>query len=357
MTNKETNKIQRDPQPQVGESNCKIFYILSAILLLLFLSKTEAQQVSPFQTGAYLPAFANVRDMSQPPPGFFVLLYNYYGYTDRYFDRNGDETSTLPLGLLDPGLPTIDLDVSIKSFVTVPAFYWASSKTFLGGARFMVGITPSYMWVTADVTAKVDLAPGDTSVTDNSKLSGFGDLSFSPIGLYWGFKKMDVSLIYGLVAPTGRYETGADDNIGLGFWTNQPQVFAYYYPVEDKSTALMLGLTYEFTGKVKGEDFNPGNRFTLEWGISQYLSEKLELAIQGGHNYQVSDDTGDDVFWNATLHDRKSTLGFMASYWIVDQFNINFKYCFDFGMRQRFKTNAFMLNFTYIPGVLDGKNK
>jgi hypothetical protein len=316
----------------------------------------NAQQVSPFQTGAYLPAFANVRDLAQPPPGLFVLWYNYYGYTNKYFDRNGDENTTIPAGLLDPSLPAIDLDISIKSFVTVPAIYWASSKTFLGGARFMLGITPSYMWVNTSITATIDLAPGDTSITQNDKLNGFGDLAFSPIGLYWGFSKADISLIYGITAPTGRYETGADDNIGLGFWTHQPQIFAYYYPIEDKSTAIMAGLTYELNGKIKGEDFNPGNRFTLEWGLSQYLSEKLELAVQGGHNWQVTDDKGDDVFWDASVHDRKSTIGFMASYWFTEQFNINFKYNFDFGLRQRFKTNAFMLNFVYIPNVLTGNN-
>lgn len=335
------------------KGNLSITSSFVCLVILFSIQSTKAQQVYPYQTGAYLPAFANVRDMSQSPPGLFVLWYNYYGYTDRYFDKDGNETNTIPNGFIDPSIPAIDLDINVKSFVTVPALYWAAEKKILGGARYMVGITPSYMWVDIKTTMTIDLGVSDTTVIDNSELNGFGDLAFSPGGLFWGFKHLDISLIYGLTAPTGRYEAGADDNIGLGFWTNQVQGFGYYYPVEDKSTALMLGLTYEFTGKVKGEDFNPGNRFTLEWGFSQYLSDKLELAMQGGHNFQVTDDEGSDVFWDASNHDKKSTVGFMVNYWLTEQFGLNAKYNFDFGSHQRFKANAFMLNLVYIPNILD----
>lgn len=329
-------------------------WITSITTIICFGLSLNAQQVSPYQTGAYTAAFTNVRDMAQPPPGLFALWYNYYGTTDTYFDRNGDENSTLPLDLLDPSLPAIDLDSNIGSFITVPAIYWASPETMLGGARFMVGVTPSYMSVSTDITGRLTTAQGDTSISSNSQFSGFGDLSFSPAGLYWGFKKFDISVIYGITAPTGRYETEADDNIGLGFWTHQPQVFGFYYPVEDKSTALMLGLTYELNGDVKGEDFNPGNRFSLEWGLSQFFTDELELAVQGGHNWQATDDRGSEVDWNASVHDRKSTLGFMASYWLTDQFNINAKYNMDFGLRQRFKVNAFMLNIVFVTNTLTG---
>ena len=47
----------------------------------------------------------------------------------------------------------------------------------------------------------------------------------------------------------------------------------------------------------------------------------------------------------------------MANYWLTERFGINAKYSFDFGLKQRFKTNAFMLNLTYIPNVLDGKKQ
>ena len=52
----------------------------------------------------------------------------------------------------------------------------------------------------------------------------------------------------------------------------------------------------------------PGNRLSLEYGVSHYVTAWLELGIQGAHNWQVTDDTGSDVFWDPSYHDRKSTL-------------------------------------------------
>jgi hypothetical protein len=118
----------------------------------------------------------------------------------------------------------------------------------------------------------------------------------------------------------------------------------------------MLGFTAEFNGKVSGEDFNPGNRFSLEYGISQYVSNRLELGIMGGSNWQITDDKGEDVYWDPTLRDRKSTLAFTGGYWAwQERLQIALKYGFDFGARQRFKTNMIMLNITFATNALTGR--
>lgn len=235
----------------------------------------------------------------------------------------------------------MQFDVGLNGLATAPAFFLATKKKILG-ATYMAGFVPVYFWANASF---------GTNITDptSAKLNGIADFYFAPVTLSWGTQKFDWTLAYGFTAPTGRYETGADDNIGLGFWTHQVQGFGYYYPIEDKSTALMLGLTYEMNSKVKGENYNPGNRLSLEWGISQYVSERLELAFQGGHNWQVVDDKGSDVLFGGDIRDKKSTLAFSAGYWAwAGRLQVNAKYGFDFGMVQRFKTNMLMLNFTFI---------
>lgn len=100
----------------------------------------------------------------------------------------------------------------------------------------------------------------------------------------------------------------------------------------------------------------PGNRFTLEWGISQFLSERFEIGVHGGHNWQVGDDTGEDVFWDPAVHDRKSALALNASFWPwKERLMLNAKYAFDLGARQRFQNNYFMLNAMFITDVLTGR--
>lgn len=324
------------------------FLLIIAIFLML---PATGQNVSPSQGGHYAPSIINVRDMAKASPGFFIIDYNIWLSSTNYIDRNGDELKSINISQLDPGLPDIDVDFDISSYINAPALFWASKKTLLGGARYLAGISPC--WLTASGTVGMEAAGSmiDTSVSSFQEGSGSGwsDLFISPLGLSWGFNSYDLAFSYGFYAPTGKYETEGSDNIGSGFWTHQFQGYGYYYPVADQSTAIMLGLTYELNGEIKDAAVKPGNRFTLEWGISQYLSERLELSVQGGHNWQISDDKGDDVYWDATYHDGKNNLGFSVGYWPwKEKLYIAGKYAFDYGGSEYFKSNYWMANLIFI---------
>ena len=342
-------------------SRTSAFSILIFTVIVISLLQSEsiiAQQVSPFQTGHFMPAFTNVRDFTKMQPGLVLISYNYYGWTDTYVDRNGTEHDKFFLQEINPDLPDVSFSTNLKSISTVPSLFWGSKFTLLGGANYVAGISPSYFWADALIAARQGGGNIDTVYTRNEKvkLSGFADLFVLPFGLSWGWRHFDATFYYGFYAPTGRYETGADDNIGLGFWTHQFQGYGYWYPNKSQATAFMLGLTYELNTKIKGEDVNPGDRFSLEWGFSQYLSERLEISVFGGHNWQISDDTGSEVYWNASYHDRKSTIAFSLAVWAVkDRFYIAGKYMVDYGVRQRFRMQGLMINFIFVTNALDGK--
>jgi len=339
----------------------KTWRSVGLVLGVLMLTAASAdpghgQVVSPLQAGHYSPNLQNIRDMSNPPPGLFFLWYNAYFSSDKYFDRNGDEFKSINLSQIFPRLPDIDVNVDVGGVTTVPAVFWASSFEILGGAKYMAGASQSY--VSADATILTE-RPGiiDTTVTREvtGKNSGFGDLFVVPLGLSWGLEKVDLTLLYGFYAPTGRYETGSSDNLGMGYWTHQFQGYGYFYPMPSKATAVMVGLTYELNGTVKDADVKPGNRFTLEWGLSQFLHERFEVGVHGGHNWQIGDDTGEDVWWDPAVHDRKSVVAFNASFWPwKERVMLNGKYALDYGARQRFQNNYFMLNALFITNVLSG---
>jgi len=334
--------------------------ILSLVIVaVLFVQGPEvsAQVVSPLQSGHYLPTITGVRDMSQPPPGFDVLWYNVFFATDTYIDRDGNEFTGLRLSEIDSDLPDVEVNLDLNGFATVPALVYVSHFELLGGARYLAGISPNY--VTTDGTVVTEMGGGasDTTIKNVSEgsVSGFSDLFVSPLGLSWRIGKFDVTAIYGFYAPTGRYEKGGSNNVGLGFWTHQFQAYGYFYPFPHMGTAFMVGLIYEANGSIKDSDLHPGNRFTLEWGLSQYLTEQLELTVQGGHNWQVTEDSGGDVFWNPAVHDRKSTVAFGAGYWPVPgRLQITGKYAFDFGSRQRFDNSYAMINMIFLTNLLTG---
>ena len=328
------------------------------LVLFIFVSSVTAQVVSPVQGGHFSPGITNIRDMATPPPGLFVLWYNVFASSSKYIDRDGNEFTSIKLDQIHPSLPNIDVNLELQSYVSVPTLFWASRFELLGGARYMAGFALNY--VSADVSIVTERGGIilDTTYTRRveGKNSGLSDMLFMPVGLSWRLADADFTFLYGFVAPTGKYETGSDENIGLGFWTHQFQGYGYYYPVEDKSTALMLGLTYELNSEIKDAKVTPGSRLSLEWGISQYLSDQFELGVKGGHNWQISDDSGDDVYWDAGFHDRKSTIAFSACYWPwKERLALTAKYAFDFGVRQRFQNNAWMLNLLFIPNLLTGE--
>ena len=339
-------------------SNKLVRSLVVAGVLAMTPTFVHAQVVSPLQGGHYSPTLMNIRDMAAPPPGLFVLWYNAMTSSDKFVDRNGNEYKGIRLSDINPALADIRISAELDAFSSVPAIYWASKNELLGGAHYMAGV--SWPFVSADASVFTEIGGGviDTTiaVTAGDKVSGFSDLMVTPVGLSWGFEKWAATLFYGFYAPTGKYDLGSPDNVGLGFWTHQFQGFGYFYPLQGKATALMLGLTYELNGKIKDSEVTPGNRFSLDWGISQYLSEQFEVGVHGGHNWQVGDDSGNGVWWDPGVHDRKNTVAFNAAYWPwKERLMVNLKYGLDYSSRQRFENNTWMLNLVFLTDVLTGE--
>jgi hypothetical protein len=90
--------------------------------------------------------------------------------------------------------------------------------------------------------------------------------------------------------------------------------------------------------------------------VSQFFTDWLELQIGGAHNWQVSDDTGDDVLYDPSVYDRKNTIYFGAAFMpVLARFYIVAKYGFDFGLKQRFQNNNLVLSIYWATGLLSGK--
>ena len=359
------------------------FSILLFMVVVLFtqIQPVSAQVASPMQPGHYVPGIIGLRDVATPPPGLFVCLYNWYTWGDTYIDRNGNDLKNFNIGN-NTQLPGSEREFKFNGFATVPVLAWVSPFKILGGARYIAAIAPNYGIGDFDVAIDPGLEGIDPIHVEGS-ISGWSDLLVVPFGLSWAFGKFDgtgkfgeyrmsdeelakmglppqrrwnLTFLYSFAAPTGRYETGASDNIGLGFWTHMFQGFAYYYPFEPQATAITAGITYELNSKIKDADVKPGNRLSLEYGVSQFVNEWLEFQVTLTHNWQIFNDTGDDVFWDASQHDRKSSMFFSAAFMpVMARFYIVAKYGFEFDIRQRFKNDNFVLNLYYATNLLTGK--
>jgi len=334
--------------------------LLFVFISLLTYSAATAQRVSAYQAGSYQPGLMNVRDLAPPGAGLVFIDYSFWNNSNSYIDQFGNEVNSLTIDLspIYPGTDAVVLnfDQQVSGYANVPVIFYTSRFKILK-ARYMASINPSYL--TSNFRMNVHVK--DTAVTATGNTGGFGDLSFIPLGLGWSIRdRIDVSFFYTVYAPTGRYETGAADNIGKGYWTHQFQAPFYLYFLE-KATALFLMPTFEVNGKIKDRDFRSGNRFTIEYGISQYVTPWLELEIINGHNWQVSNDIGEAVWWRKSaldVRDRTSTFGAGLGVWPWEgRLNVRLKYAFDYNVRQRYKSNFWSFSVIFIPNLITEKVK
>jgi hypothetical protein len=310
-------------------------------LVLTLPSVALAQQVSPYQTGHYYPGVMNIRDLASAPAGTYLGWGNMFGVTSEYYDRDGNLITQIPIG--DP--PT-DVDISVQTGSANIAFVLV--RDLGGNFRYMGSIVTPLLYVNSGVSlSRGGYVPGKSEFVD---VSGIGDLALSPVSIIYGKDRFDVTGGYTVYIPTGKYTTGAPDNIGLGFTTHQFQAAGYMYFLQ-KASALMLTLTYELNSHVYDADVNPGDRFSLDYGISHFVNEWLELGVFGGNNWQITDDTGSDVIWDGSVHDSKAIIGGLVGVWPTKWFLITIKRSWEYNVRGRFKVDGYQINLGFVLGA------
>jgi hypothetical protein len=137
-----------------------------------------------------------------------------------------------------------------------------------------------------------------TNLSGNGGAEGLADTFVEPVNLGWHLKRADVSAGYAFMAPTGRFTTGASDNVGSGYWGNHITSGTTFYITKNKGTSANLFTDWEIHGKKSGTNLTPGQAFTMEWGLGQVLplkkdfSRLLQLGLVGYDQWQVSTNGG-----------------------------------------------------------------
>ncbi|MBL9133058.1 MAG: transporter [Verrucomicrobiaceae bacterium] len=331
-------------------------FLAGLLLGMLALGTHKAQA----EIGHYAPGLPNIRDFAVPEPGFYGAMLNYWYSTDRLNNSGGNKISTLTISPgPGPGL-TLTPDIKVDLYALSPMFIWVSDYKILG-AKYAAYVAPSF--ATSTISASLATARGRGRSVSGSSDFGLGDMFVQPLWLGWTKKHFDFAFGYGFYAPIGRYntetvtlpivgsfQTEAADNLGYGFWTNQLQTAATWYPWEDKRMAVAVALTYEIHGKKRDFDYTPGSNLTLNWGISQFLpltsDQKLLLEIgpAGYSSWQVSDDKGSHAK-NPNIHDSVHAVGGQLGLTYVPwMLSVNFRGMYEFAARDRFQGHSFGLN-------------
>ena len=294
------------------------------------------------ELGHFAPALLNIRDFLVPDPGLYYIQYLTWYDTDTFRNKKGHKVDSI-----DVGPVTFKLETDINVFVVAPAFAWVSPwKIF--GARYGAQIVPTFGNTSFQSALRTETGFG---VDVDESQFGLGDLFVKPVWLGWNGTHYSINTAYGFYAPVGKYANGDPTNIGLGFWTHEFQLATAWYPWEHKATAVTLAGTYEIHSEYDDVNITPGDRFSLNWGLSQYLplneanSLILEVGAMGYFQWQVEKDSGSDVNKSFNpkdqIHAAGGQIGLLYAPWNAF---VQFHGLQEFGAEARFEGQWFTLS-------------
>jgi hypothetical protein len=241
------------------------------------------------ETNAYVNGTSGILGGSVPPPGKYYVMYNRLYRSADFKDGSGDAART------DDGR---ELSGYVSAFANAHRFIHVTDYK-IAGADFMWNLVVPAVWVDLDI--------GAYGISDSS--SGFGDLNLEPFVIQWHDPRWDVGFVYGVYAPTGRRDDNRPALPGKNFWTHYAGIGATYFFDDARSWSFSILSRYEIHTTRKHKDIRAGDDFSFEWGLGKQIEPGLQVGISGYAQWQVSDDTGSDVDYDASVHDRVFGIG------------------------------------------------
>ncbi len=198
-----------------------------------------------------------VKSGTQPEPGVYVSTIYYRYFTDSVKGPAGESVAFDPTAT---GSQTIQ--------AAVPLVLYVSPKKIFGAHYGAMAVMPF---------AKGALEAPGLGLSEHAS-TGASDLYVMPLQLGWHFSRADVTTGLALFAPTGRYTSGASDNLGRGMWTYEVSGGSTVYLDQARSLSVAATAYWEAHTAKSGElhmdgatltDVKVGQLLTIEGGVGK----------------------------------------------------------------------------------------
>ena len=172
--------------------------------------------------------------------------------------------------------------------------------------------------------------------------SGLADSYYLPVILGWSWTRAVVRVMYGFLAPTGRFSAGANDNVGSGYWTHALSSGQTFYLTESKRLSLSAFQMYEFHTVQEGTGVHPGETFDLDYSLMYSLARARRFQLQAGpagyEQRQTTARTGPGI--NLAASEERyaiNALGFAVLGVLPKRTSVGLKYFKEFANRATFQ--------------------
>jgi hypothetical protein len=198
----------------------------------------------------------------------------------------------------------------------------------------------------ASASATIPIASNNltTEVMGNvSGGTGLGDSYFVPATIGWSGSHIAIRLMYGFLAPTGRFSAGASDNVGSGYWTHTLSAGQTFYPMKSKRLILSAFEMYEFHTTQTGTEAHPGQTLDLDYSIMGVPVDvekvRWQLGVAGYEQWQTTGTFGPTVSSEAfETRYRVNAIGAATSVVLPKQrVTLGFRYFDELGNRSTFE--------------------
>jgi len=277
-----------------------------------------------------LPAVAQVRGvyplgMSATNSG--VTPESGISYVNQFLFYSRDEAKGPNGEVLATGQNSVIMDMN--------SVVWVSKQKvdILGGPVF-------------SMSATIPIANNSLTSDIEGGISGGGGLAdsyYQPFILGWRAKRADIRAVYGFLAPSGRFNVGASNNVGSGYWTHAFSSGQTFYLTENRTTAISAFQMYEIHTTQQGTQIHPGDTFNLDYSLTHALPLQrdlnLQLGLVGYEQWQLTDKTGAGVtLVQSSAHYRVNALGFVTSLILPSRkVSVGIKYFKEFKDRSTFQ--------------------
>src|SRR4029077_2475089 len=196
------------------------------------------------------------------------------------------------------------------------------------------------------MSATIPIANNSLTSDIEGGISGGGGLAdsyYQPFILGWRAKRADIRVVYGFLAPSGRFNIGASNNVGSGYWTHAFSSGQTFYLTENRTTAVSGFQMYEIHTTQEGTQIHPGDTFNLDYSLTHVLPLQRDLNLQMGlvgyEQWQLTDKTGPGgTPAQSSAHYRVNALGFATSLILPSRkVSVGIKYFKEFEDRSTFQ--------------------
>ena len=283
------------------------------LIAFLVFCWTGSNQASAQVRGVYPLGMSATNSGVTPDSGFIYSNMFLFYARNQLKDPNGNVIAT--------GYNSVAMDMN--------SFIWVSKKKILGGAKF-------------SMSATLPIANNSLSSDSSGPVSGgsgFADSYYQPFILGWQKDRVAIRAVYGFLAPTGRFESGRNDNVGSGYWTHAFSSGQTFYLTKNKRTSVSTFQMYEIHTEQKTTGIHPGQTMNLDYSVMHSLSVGndwgLQLGVVGYGQWQTTDKTGPTITpEQANAHYKVNALGFASNVSSPNgKISLGFKYFKEFANR------------------------